>query len=57
MHPVLRVTRQCDLLDLRRASFYYAPMPVGDEELVLMRLPDEQYTATPFYGSRGFRWR
>lgn len=40
------------MLDLPRSSFYYEPVPVSAEELVLMRLIDEQYTATPFYGSR-----
>jgi putative transposase len=40
------------LVGLPRSSFYYAPVDVSDEELTLMRRLDEQYTATPFYGSR-----
>ena len=44
--------RQCALLDLPRSSYYYAPVPVSEEDLALMRFLDEQYTATPFYGSR-----
>jgi putative transposase len=48
----LSVARQCALLDLPRSSYYYAPVPVSDEDLTLMRFLDEQYTATPFYGSR-----
>jgi len=52
MHAVLSVARQCALLDLPRSSFYYAPVPVSETDLTLMRLLDEQYTATPFYGSR-----
>lgn len=31
---------------------YYQPEPVSSEELHLMRLLDEQYLKTPFYGSR-----
>jgi putative transposase len=49
---VLSVVRQCTLLDLPRSSFYYAPAGVNEEDLTLMRMLDEQYTATPFYGSR-----
>jgi putative transposase len=40
------------LLDLPRSSYYYEPVAVSDEDLTLMRLLDEQYTKTPFYGSR-----
>ena len=39
-------------MDLPRSSFYYAPVPITEGNLTLMRLLDEQYTATPFYGSR-----
>jgi putative transposase len=31
---------------------YYEPVPESPENLALMRLIDEQYTACPFYGSR-----
>jgi putative transposase len=40
------------LLDLPRSSFYYHPVAVSEGDLELMRWLDEQYTATPFYGSR-----
>ena len=48
------VSRQCDLISLSRASYYYKPCPDAEEEYnrQLMRLIDEQYTKTPFYGSR-----
>lgn len=49
---VLSVTRQCQLLDLSRSTFYYAPVPVSDEELALMKLIDQCYLELPFYGSR-----
>lgn len=42
--------RQCDLLGLNRGSWYYQPAGESEENLRLMRLLDEQYTQTPFYG-------
>ena len=44
--------RQCELLGLNRSSLYYEPAAETAENLRLMRLIDEQYTACPFYGSR-----
>lgn len=44
--------RQCELLGISRASLYYQPVGPSDEELTLLRLLDEQYLKTPFYGSR-----
>lgn len=49
-HPQLSVRRQCELLGLNRSSWYYVPGTESDENLRLMRLIDEQYTRTPFYG-------
>ena len=51
-HPELSVARQCELLDLCRASYYYQPVAVSDEERTLLHRLDEQYTQTPFYGVR-----
>ena len=51
-HPDLSVRRQCKLLGLNRSSLYYEPTGETSEDLRLMRLIDEQYTACPFYGSR-----
>ena len=51
-HPALSVRRQCELLGLSRSSLYYEPAGETAEDLRLMRLIDEQYTARPFYGSR-----
>jgi len=51
-HPTIPVSRQCQLLDLARSSLYYRPRGPSEEDLALMRLIDEHYTATPFYGSR-----
>ena len=44
--------RQCELLDLNRSGFYREPAVETSENLRLMRLIDEQYLKTPFYGSR-----
>jgi len=46
------VRRQCELLGLARASLYLAPIGESAENLELMRLIDEQYLKTPFFGSR-----
>src|SRR5581483_2415931 len=51
-HPALSVRRQCELLGLNRSSLYYEPTGEAAENLRLMRLIDEQYTAHPYYGSR-----
>lgn len=55
-HPQISVRRQCLLVGLHRSNLYYAPVreegQETDENLELMRLLDEQYTETPFYGIR-----
>ena len=50
----LSISRQCELLQLPRSS-YYRPRDyqIEDEEnLELMRLIDEEFLRHPFYGSR-----
>ncbi len=49
-HPTLSLRRQCRLLGLNRSSWYYQPAGESAENLALMRLIDEQYLRTPFYG-------
>jgi putative transposase len=51
-HPQISIRRQCTLLGLNRSSLYYPPAQATAENLRLMRLIDQQYTRTPFYGSR-----
>jgi putative transposase len=46
----ISLTRQCELVGLVRSSYYYQPVPEREENLLFMRLLDEQYTRTPFYG-------
>jgi putative transposase len=48
----LSVRRQYALLGLARSGFYRQPAAADPEGLALMRCLDEQYLATPFYGSR-----
>ena len=48
----MTIARQCELLGLSRSSFYYEPAEETAENLMLMKLIDQQYTAQPFYGSR-----
>ena len=51
-HAEISVRRQCELLAVNRSGLYYAATGESEENLLLMRLLDEQYTRTPFYGSR-----
>jgi putative transposase len=51
-HPKISVRRQCDLLGMSRSGFYYEPAESSSENLLLMRLLDEQYTHMPYYGVR-----
>ena len=48
----ISIVRQCELLDLHRRSYYYESCPTSAEDAKLMRLIDEQYLITPFYGFR-----
>ena len=48
----ISIRRQCELLDVNRSGLYYRHLGESEENLRLMRLLDEQYTRTPFYGSR-----
>jgi putative transposase len=51
-HPDLSIRQQCQLLGLNRSTYYYEPVPETEENLLLMRLLDEQYLRKPYYGSR-----
>jgi putative transposase len=48
----ISVLRQCQLLGLNRTGLYYRSRTESVEDGELMRLIDEQYTLTPFYGYR-----
>ncbi len=47
----LPVSRQCELLGLSRSAYYYQPV-ISQENIRLMSLIDEEFTAHPFYGKR-----
>ena len=46
------LSRQCQLLQISRSSFYYQPVGESPETLELMRQIDQLYMQYPFYGSR-----
>lgn len=49
-HSELSIVRQCQLTGLSRSGLYYQPRGESELNLELMRLLDEQYTRTPFFG-------
>jgi putative transposase len=51
-HPQLSISRQCELLGLNRSTFYYEPASETPENLLFMKLIDQEYTRHPFFGSR-----
>jgi len=44
------ITKQCELLNVHRSCFYYKAQPESELNLEIMRILDEQYFKTPFYG-------
>lgn len=56
-HEAISIARQCELIGLTRSS-HYRPLSQAiesPENLALMAIIDEEYTAHPFYGSRKMR--
>jgi putative transposase len=51
-HLGLSIVRQCELVSVSRSTFYREPSPETLLNLTLMRLIDEQFLETPWYGSR-----
>ena len=51
-HPALSTVRQCALVGISRSSLYYRRKGTSPE---VMEAIDQQYLATPFYGSRRMR--
>ena len=50
-HPRLSIRRQCELIGLNRASFYYEPVGESALNLELMRLIDEEDLFTVYAAS------
>lgn len=53
-NPDLSISRQAQLLGVARSSIYYQPR-IDTYQLKLMKFIDEQYTKTPYFGSRRMR--
>lgn len=51
-HPRLSIVRQCELVSISRSTYYGPQKGESLENLALMRLIDEQFLQTPWYGSR-----
>ena len=51
----LSITRQAELVGISRASVYYAPRPLPEADLKLMRRIDELHLEYPFAGARMLR--
>ena len=49
-HSRIAVTRQCNILSVAWSSYYYQSRRDDAYNLELLRLIDERYTKTPFYG-------
>jgi putative transposase len=47
---VLSLRQQCERLGVNRSTLYYQSVGESKENLRFMRLLDEQYTRTPYYG-------
>ncbi len=51
-HPRLSIVRQCELVSISRSSYYEQACDEIPLNLTLMRIIDEQFLQTPWYGSR-----
>ncbi len=49
-HTQISIRRQCELIGLNRSTYYLKPAGESPFNMMLMRLIDEQYMKTPFYG-------
>lgn len=46
------IYRQCELMGISKSSAYYNPVPVSQEDLILMKFIDKNHTDFPSYGTR-----
>jgi len=51
-HPKLSISQQCKLVRLSRSAFYYSPVGIDADTLVIMKEIDRVFTKYPFFGSR-----
>ncbi len=54
-HQNLSISRQCQLLNINRSTYYYKKRPIKSIDLKLMELIDKQYLKTPTWGSRSMK--
>jgi len=54
-HERISVARQCELLGMSRAAYYYEPWEWDEMALAMLRAIDEEYTRHPFLGKRRMR--
>ncbi len=55
-HPALSIGTQCRLLSISRSSYYHEPVGETEQNLGLMRVIDQQFLDTAFYGVRQMTW-
>ena len=51
-HPELSISRQCKLVRHSRSAFYYSPVGIDANTLVMMKEIDRAFTRYSFFGSR-----
>jgi len=51
-NSLLSIKRQCELLGISRAAYYYEPEPISDEQQILLNIVDQIYTQHPYFGQR-----
>ena len=50
--PNLSIARQCELIELNRAAYYYKPKSLEESDYKIMKIIDEIFTEHPYYGTR-----
>lgn len=53
-HKRLSIKRQCELLGLKRSSYYFKPKGFIPEDYAIMRRMDEIFTEHPYYGCKTY---
>ena len=48
----LSIVKQCELIELNRAAYYYRPKELDETDYQIMRKIDEIFTEHPYYGTR-----
>jgi putative transposase len=56
-HSSLSIRAQCELLAISTSSFYRKPAPVDPFDSELMKIIDQEYLKTPFYGVERMTWK